>query len=157
PWQLRLRERCNDLGPALRRPRLSQFALPGQPTRVLRARARLRLAVGRAERVTAREHTAGTSPLRCRHALRPAMNDAAAEPSKVRFSGHMPGLDGVRGAAILMVMLNHFVGDAAARTTVQRLLTKAAGYGVFGVDLFFVLSGFLITGILLDAKERPSY
>jgi peptidoglycan/LPS O-acetylase OafA/YrhL len=40
---------------------------------------------------------------------------------------------------------------------VPKLLGTIVGHGWLGVDLFFVLSGFLITGILLDSKERPSY
>lgn len=71
--------------------------------------------------------------------------------------GHLPGLDGVRGLAILMVMAIHFVGDARAESTAQRLVTKTAGFGLLGVDLFFVLSGFLITGLLLDAKGKAHY
>jgi peptidoglycan/LPS O-acetylase OafA/YrhL len=74
-----------------------------------------------------------------------------------RLAGHMPGLDGVRGLAILMVMAIHFVGDATPHSMGQRILVKAAGYGLLGVDLFFVLSGLLITGLLLDAKTRPSF
>jgi peptidoglycan/LPS O-acetylase OafA/YrhL len=74
-----------------------------------------------------------------------------------RMTGHLAGLDGVRGLAILMVMTNHFVGGATPHTAVQRLVVKAANYGVLGVDLFFVLSGFLITGLLFDAKNKPHY
>ncbi|MGZ6035283.1 MAG: acyltransferase family protein, partial [Myxococcaceae bacterium] len=78
-------------------------------------------------------------------------------PTPLRLTGHLPGLDGVRGLAILMVMAVHFVGDASARSHVQRVVVKGASYGVLGVDLFFVLSGFLITGLLLEAKGQPHY
>src|SRR5262249_12147698 len=76
---------------------------------------------------------------------------------RVRVTGHLPGLDGVRGLAILLVMAVHFIGDAAPRSFGERLVVKSASYGVLGVDLFFVLSGFLITGLLLDAKSTPHY
>jgi peptidoglycan/LPS O-acetylase OafA/YrhL len=76
---------------------------------------------------------------------------------RIRVSGHLPGLDGVRGVAILLVMALHFVGDATARTFGQRLAVKMASYGLLGVDLFFVLSGFLITGLLLDSKSGEHY
>lgn len=50
----------------------------------------------------------------------------------------IPGLDGLRAIAILMVFASH---------------TDLVEFGWAGVQLFFVLSGFLITGILLDMKE----
>src|SRR5438045_2849128 len=74
-----------------------------------------------------------------------------------RQSAYVPELDGVRGLAILGVMALHFVGTIAPTNVLERALAKAAGYGVWGVDLFFVLSGFLITGILYDSKASSRY
>ena len=63
---------------------------------------------------------------------------------------HIPVLDGIRGIAVLMVIVFHFwQGFARGPYT---LVGKMAVWGQTGVDLFFVLSGFLITGILLDSK-----
>lgn len=72
---------------------------------------------------------------------------------------HMPELDSVRGVAILLVLFLHGFGmfNPASFTGTARLFVGAASYGWTGVQLFFVLSGFLITGILLDSKPRPDY
>lgn len=69
---------------------------------------------------------------------------------------HFLGLDGLRGLAILMVMFGHFIvvgKNLEPSTPWHRFLQS----GYLGVDLFFVLSGFLITGILIDTKHRSPY
>jgi peptidoglycan/LPS O-acetylase OafA/YrhL len=71
--------------------------------------------------------------------------------------GRLAALDGLRGLAIIMVLFVHFVGDATPHGAVERMVVKVANYGIWGVDLFFVLSGFLITGILLGSKGSPTY
>ncbi len=72
---------------------------------------------------------------------------------------HVPALDGVRGLAIFGVLMSHFVPPLADafRTSWARDLVSYAGPGAWGVDLFFVLSGFLITGILIDTRDSPDY
>lgn len=65
---------------------------------------------------------------------------------------HIPQLDGLRGLAILLVLAHHCWGYAGISWL--GLLGRA---GWVGVDLFFVLSGFLITGILLDTRDSPAY
>jgi len=69
---------------------------------------------------------------------------------KVASSQHIPVLDGVRAIAVLMVIAFHFWMVIGNRP--WTLVGRAASWGTTGVDLFFVLSGFLITGILLDTK-----
>ena len=80
---------------------------------------------------------------------------AAAGPAR----GRVLELDGVRGIAVLLVLAFHFVGLAldASGHTALRALKKALGLSWSGVDLFFVLSGFLIGGILLEQRDSPTY
>jgi peptidoglycan/LPS O-acetylase OafA/YrhL len=72
------------------------------------------------------------------------------------LAGHVPALDGIRGLAILMVMVYHLTLLPGA-TGVDRVWASMAAFGWAGVDLFFVLSGFLITGILWEAKGGGHY
>src|SRR4051812_36327478 len=69
---------------------------------------------------------------------------------------HYPALDGIRGLAVLLVFLNHCL-SLPPTSAVNRALNNVSTSGWIGVDLFFVLSGFLITGILLRAKGHPHY
>ncbi len=76
--------------------------------------------------------------------------------SSPKLGGHIPALDGVRGVAILLVMMFH--GPIFyVNTTLEDYALRLTQFGWCGVDLFFVLSGFLITGILHDAKGSEHY
>jgi peptidoglycan/LPS O-acetylase OafA/YrhL len=71
----------------------------------------------------------------------------------------IPELDGLRGLAILLVIFCHFgyeTNSAAGHRWLFYLLDTGS-LAWSGVDLFFVLSGFLIGGILLDARNSPNY
>ena len=77
---------------------------------------------------------------------------------------HLPGLDGLRGVAILAVLCHHLVMPnypvgipAGMAGVVIKCFYRFFDIGWWGVDLFFVLSGFLITGILLDSKGGAHY
>lgn len=66
-------------------------------------------------------------------------------------------LDGLRGVAILMVLMNHLTPDILMESRILEWGKKLAQSGWIGVQLFFVLSGFLITGILLRERDKPSF
>jgi peptidoglycan/LPS O-acetylase OafA/YrhL len=67
-------------------------------------------------------------------------------------------LDGLRGIAILSVVLMHYFynPDPNLKGPIHQI-QRIFALGWSGVDLFFVLSGFLIGGILMDQRRSPSY
>jgi peptidoglycan/LPS O-acetylase OafA/YrhL len=65
----------------------------------------------------------------------------------------IPQLDALRGIAILLVIAHNATLHYGTTSYLHPLFDR----GWMGVDLFFVLSGFLISGILLDTKESPNY
>ncbi len=71
--------------------------------------------------------------------------------SGTRRLGSVPPLDGLRGIAVLLVMLSHTIVLVPGRLAGGRYHDYVSG-GLLGVDLFFVLSGFLITAILLGER-----
>lgn len=81
----------------------------------------------------------------------------AEAPAADRGPSHLPALDGVRGVAALMVMLHHFALDPAVVTPAALRVVAPLRLAWCGVDLFFVLSGFLITRVLLAARGSPGY
>ncbi len=79
------------------------------------------------------------------------------EPASSVASRKIPALDSVRGLAITAVLLFHAFFEMQARTGPEYLVRKLLAPLWFGVDIFFVLSGFLITGILIDTQGAPNY
>jgi len=79
--------------------------------------------------------------------------------AKQNSSGRIPELDGLRGTAILFVLVFHYITQQGPtpQGTLAHILQRAVIMGWSGVDLFFVLSGFLIGGILMDARSSAFY
>jgi peptidoglycan/LPS O-acetylase OafA/YrhL len=102
-----------------------------------------------------------------------ALPEAVRQPASMQPAslGHVPALDGVRGLAVLLVLLSHCtpdapldwgLGGATAESPYGEwgaawLLLRWWRVGWAGVDVFFVLSGFLITRVLLEARGKPRY
>jgi peptidoglycan/LPS O-acetylase OafA/YrhL len=70
----------------------------------------------------------------------------------MRSPRHIPQFAFLRGVAVLMVMLFHASHDVHSFP-----MARYVSFGWAGVDLFFVLSGFLITGILFETRDQKGY
>jgi peptidoglycan/LPS O-acetylase OafA/YrhL len=92
------------------------------------------------------------APLR---AQRP--DDSPSTGALQQATDHLPALDGLRGLAVAWVMLHHFNHGATHHNELVNVAFVTFKLGYFGVDLFFVLSGFLITRILLETRDAPNY
>ncbi len=68
-------------------------------------------------------------------------------------------LDGLRGIAILMVISFHYLNNQLENNhdKTSKIISKLTAYGWVGVDLFFVLSGFLIGSVLIANKNSPYF
>ena len=84
-----------------------------------------------------------------------ALDPLAAFQQAVRK--HLPALDGLRGLAVLIVVWHNvsLTGPGFGDGADAKVLGLISNLGWMGVELFFVLSGFLITGILVDASNEP--
>lgn len=85
--------------------------------------------------------------------------ESEAPRTRANSSLRMPELDGLRGVAILLILLGHHFNSLfqAEPNSPLVYLIIALRYTWSGVDLFFVLSGFLIGGILLDHRQAVNY
>ena len=83
---------------------------------------------------------------------------AMADSSLPRVQTRLPALDGLRGIAIWMVLLGHYFVEYCASDLKRssHLLSTVSSRYLWGVDLFFVISGFLIGGILLEHRHSPA-
>jgi len=83
-------------------------------------------------------------------------NHAQSAPEGSPYAQHLPALDGVRGFAVLGVACSHLF-PANPHSAFEAFAHNTFAFGANGVDLFFVLSGFLITGILYDSLPDPGF
>lgn len=87
------------------------------------------------------------------------MHTAPENRNIFRTGPRLRELDGIRGIAILLVLLWHYLQNQLHTEPGSSLviLKQALGFAWSGVDLFFVLSGFLIAGILIDKRDSAGY
>ncbi len=96
-------------------------------------------------------------------ALAEAETGAAEAPAQTHRIRHIPELDGIRGLAAMAVIFHHIcyaslkLEEQSGWPASIRALYHVTQFGNSGVDLFFVLSGFLISSILLQDRRSSRY
>tara|TARA_Y100000589_G_scaffold309434_1_gene326956 strand:- start:271 stop:1632 length:1362 start_codon:yes stop_codon:yes gene_type:complete len=100
-------------------------------------------------------HDAFTCPAAISIMKNPSLENGTAL-TQTSLRRHIPVLDGIRGLAILMVLFHHGA-DMSSAGLFDDIALWGLHFGGRGVDLFFVLSGFLITGIIADTKGQKGY
>ncbi len=78
-------------------------------------------------------------------------------PEAAEHKPRVLALDALRGFAALFVLMYHITMQSTPHTAPAIAFKQLFSLGWTGVDLFFVLSGFLITGLLVDAKGSTNY
>ena len=77
------------------------------------------------------------------------------------YKSRIPELDGIRGLAVIMVLIFHYINNQLGQTELESSfaigLRTVTGFFWSGVDLFFILSGYLIGTILLKNKGSKNY
>lgn len=89
----------------------------------------------------------------------PLVKEVAAPVSRTQRLVHIRELDGLRGVAALMVLIHHvwYTSYPVPGTRLIAFASSLSELGRTGVDLFFVLSGFLITSLLIKARRSARY
>ena len=87
----------------------------------------------------------------------PASKLTSMSEATAHNDDRLPALDGLRGFAALFVMFYHLTMQVEPHTVPAIAFKNLFSFGWTGVDLFFVLSGFLITGLLVSAKGSTNY
>ena len=85
------------------------------------------------------------------------MSEPIGPKTRSERPSYYPALDGVRAVLLVWVLLRHFNHFWTPENFAERLYLVIPNLAVPALDVFFAMSGFLITGILLDTKARPRY
>lgn len=86
-----------------------------------------------------------------------AISNQPSTATALQSDTYLPALDGLRAIAILLVIPHNISVLAAHTSGIAYVMGLVANVGWIGVQLFFALSGFLITGNLLDTRKASNY